>query len=327
MKKFMEVLSMVALLLCFETVGAQVNYNYTWEASTGVTPGGVCPGYNMTTLLSGKAPIPILIGDTLELSTTSVLDGVYFMQFAPYFVMTDTLIVEFTMRFNSGTSSDTNSSSVNVEIGVKGSLGYFLIDSNEVFFWSDFNVKGPSAAVTTNDAFHTYRLEIINKDTITAYVDNALVLKGNMFTGANALEKIIFGQLPSFTSFGSSSWLSFRHNNYAFDTDVDGDGILDSCDNCPLTPNLGQLDTNNNGIGDLCDGCCVVPGDYDHDGSFNIADITAGIARTFTGGSAAICQNEADSNGDNAYNIADVTYGIARIFSGGPAPICGTLGT
>jgi len=72
--------------------------------------------------------------------------------------------------------------------------------------------------------------------------------------------------------------------------------------------------------------CCVTPGDADHDGMFNIADVTFGIARIFASGPAPACQDEADANGDNSYNIADVTYGIARIFGGGPAPICGTTG-
>ena len=73
-------------------------------------------------------------------------------------------------------------------------------------------------------------------------------------------------------------------------------------------------------------GCCNTPGDFTNDGSFNIADVTAGISRIFSGGPAASCQDQADANGDNAFNIADVTYGIARIFSGGPAPVCGTTG-
>jgi len=74
-------------------------------------------------------------------------------------------------------------------------------------------------------------------------------------------------------------------------------------------------------------GCCVTPGDYNNDGSFNIADVTAGISRIFSGGAAPVCQDQADADGNNTFNIADVTYGIARIFSGGPAPICGTTGS
>ncbi len=73
--------------------------------------------------------------------------------------------------------------------------------------------------------------------------------------------------------------------------------------------------------------CCLNAGDYDHNGSFNIADVTAGIARIFSSGVAPSYQDEADADGDNTFNIADVTYGIARIFGGGPAPVCGTTGT
>jgi hypothetical protein len=36
-------------------------------------------------------------------------------------------------------------------------------------------------------------------------------------------------------------------------TDTDGDGVGDSLDNCPATPNANQLDTDGDGIGDACD--------------------------------------------------------------------------
>lgn len=41
-----------------------------------------------------------------------------------------------------------------------------------------------------------------------------------------------------------------------FDTDTDGDGILDLADNCPLISNPSQTDTDGDGTGDVCDDSC-----------------------------------------------------------------------
>ena len=41
--------------------------------------------------------------------------------------------------------------------------------------------------------------------------------------------------------------------------DLDCDGIPDSTDNCPNTPNSDQADPDNDGVGDVCDNCPAVP--------------------------------------------------------------------
>ncbi len=92
----------------------------------------------------------------------------------------------------------------------------------------------------------------------------------------------------------------------------------------PLFTSVGSFDAF---LPNLASKCCWVAGDYDNDGSFNIADVTAGIARIFSGADAPFCQDQADSNGDNMFNVADITYGIARIFAGGTELVCGTTGT
>jgi uncharacterized repeat protein (TIGR01451 family) len=50
--------------------------------------------------------------------------------------------------------------------------------------------------------------------------------------------------------------------------DRDDDGIPDTEDNCPTTPNPGQQDTDCDGVGDACDNCPVTanPGQEDDDG-------------------------------------------------------------
>ena len=48
--------------------------------------------------------------------------------------------------------------------------------------------------------------------------------------------------------------------------DLDGDGILDNIDNCPLTPNANQADNDQDGKGDVCDN------DDDNDGVLDIND-------------------------------------------------------
>ena len=48
--------------------------------------------------------------------------------------------------------------------------------------------------------------------------------------------------------------------------DTDGDGIIDSDDNCPIVGNTDQRDHENDGRGDVCDRCPHVPNAADPDG-------------------------------------------------------------
>ena len=56
--------------------------------------------------------------------------------------------------------------------------------------------------------------------------------------------------------------------------DQDGDGVIDSNDNCPTTQNPEQLDTDNDGIGDVCDNCPFVSNPAQADANGNgIGDV------------------------------------------------------
>jgi lysophospholipase L1-like esterase len=54
-------------------------------------------------------------------------------------------------------------------------------------------------------------------------------------------------------------------------TDTDHDGVEDTCDNCPLTPNANQADQDSDGVGDVCD-VCSLGEDGDDDGLCDVSD-------------------------------------------------------
>jgi hypothetical protein len=65
-------------------------------------------------------------------------------------------------------------------------------------------------------------------------------------------------------------------HDFIDDDDVDGDGIINTQDNCPCTPNPGQEDTDGDNVGDACDNCLHTPNpdqkDVDHDGVGDVCD-------------------------------------------------------
>ena len=55
-------------------------------------------------------------------------------------------------------------------------------------------------------------------------------------------------------------WTQCNGGGFAYFRDrAIGDGVGDSCDNCPLLINPGQEDVDGDGLGDLCDNCPAVP--------------------------------------------------------------------
>ena len=77
------------------------------------------------------------------------------------------------------------------------------------------------------------------------------------------------------------------------DTDTDGDTIIDSEDNCPEVANLDQVDSDEDGIGDACD--LIDNRDLDGDGIINSDDNCPDTSNT----------DQLDSDGDGFGDVCD----------------------
>jgi len=90
----------------------------------------------------------------------------------------------------------------------------------------------------------------------------------------------------------------------ADDDDDDNDGVLDVDDNCPLTSNADQLNTDGDGMGDVCDD------DDDNDGVLDVDDNcpltpNADQADSDGDGIGDVCEDPNDNDGDGIANAND----------------------
>ena len=98
-------------------------------------------------------------------------------------------------------------------------------------------------------------------------------------------------------------------------SDFDTDGVLDECDNCPMTANSTQTDSDGDGLGNACDNCPNIANadqaDGDGDGDGNVCDNcpttpNADQADTDGDGVGNVCDNcPNNSNADQANNDGD----------------------
>ena len=108
--------------------------------------------------------------------------------------------------------------------------------------------------------------------------------------------------------------------------DADGDGILDSADNCPNVANPLQLDADGDGTGDVCDtspgcgGCglpaCENPVDSDNDGWDDKNDNCPNVYNP----------QQRDGDGDHIGDCCDPSPGCGQ-YPGCGQPVCDTVCT
>ncbi len=99
-------------------------------------------------------------------------------------------------------------------------------------------------------------------------------------------------------------------------TDTDGDGVLDSNDNCSAKINPAQDDTDGDFCGNLCDA------DYNQNGSVTVADFGQ-FSIYFATTGHPLQQHVEPISAGSIVNLADFGY-FAVAFGAGPAGPSGT---
>ena len=132
-------------------------------------------------------------------------------------------------------------------------------------------VTGGPTLVTTSSGVYSFSLPA-GSWTVTASKPG--------YTTASVTRTVTAGQ----TIWGSIGLVAAPVN-----TDTDGDGVIDTRDNCPADANASQLDTDSDGQGDACDG------DDDGDGVPDEDDNCPLVANA----------NQADADGDHLGDACD----------------------
>lgn len=105
----------------------------------------------------------------------------------------------------------------------------------------------------------------------------------------------------------------------AGETDTDGDGVIDTEDNCPLVANPDQADSDGDGVGDACDPTddslhnCLEAVDFNGDGVLDNNDVLAFKAAFGSEEGDDNYDASVDVDGDGDVDLFDVTAAVNQI--------------
>jgi hypothetical protein len=129
----------------------------------------------------------------------------------------------------------------------------------------------------------------------------AFTLPAGSYTATASKTGFVTGSQTRTVTAGQTIWGSIGLKKSVVPTDLDGDGVVDTADNCPQVPNADQLNTDGDADGNACDG------DDDGDGKFDEDDNCPLVANA----------NQADADGDGIGDACDSANGTGGGSGGG----------
>jgi hypothetical protein len=189
-------------------------WNSVWLAGSGQLPSPGCwNGFDNAT-----PEQPTLAGGTLTLATSEFTENMYYER-SSALAVSNNLFIEARLRIVSEAHIDGNPRrGVGINFGVTAdSTNRLFIGRDSLFVWSAFNQAGPVALVDTDDGFHDYLIQVVNRRDIFVYQDDILVLSGALIVAPPTPQAPYFWWGDG-TDAGRavSEWQHVKHNASTF---------------------------------------------------------------------------------------------------------------
>jgi len=225
-----------------------------------------------TATLSSYTPSSITISGTtigLGLSLSGSADGDELLTILP--------VTDSVFDSQGGTASTTQTSNT-VNLSPPNSIPTDIsLFSTSIAENESIGTTVGALSTTDSDTLDTHTYSLVSGSGVT---DNASF----SISGTNLLSAASFDyetkasySIRVQTSDGTATYSKILYISISdVEEDSDGDGMINSLDNCPTTANADQLDTDGDGVGDACDNCINTSNtnqlDTDGDGTGNACD-------------------------------------------------------
>lgn len=198
-------------------ISAQASVSF-WSADSGLRPDQLTPYWTLHD--DSPATPPIVTNGVMTSATMAKVKKEYFHTGPAGLDMPSDLTIEFKARFVSRVVSANNYSPMSVYFSFGDGLGGMLnLGLDDVWLAGGHNIRGVGASVDTDNAFHTYRIQLGGTSlgsSINVYYDNAVT---PLLTGAVIYDpnlncedaEIGFGDVSTKDS-GTSEWEYLWHN-------------------------------------------------------------------------------------------------------------------